>query len=192
MKAMAFVASAAVAASTSQLCAQGWFDPPGKPFMLYTLNSNDGYSASRGVLFNVSEPLVADTYWWTNNMPAEVFLTWELREDGVTVDTAVSETGGGGFTDYFAVGGGYTLMPGHDYELSISHNANAVANYFYDYDPFFFGDPPFAVGVITVFDGTQGHDASNFVMPRMGINVPAPGAGALMGLGLLVASRRRR
>ena len=190
-KFMTLCAFATVAAA-STVNAQGFFDPPSKPFTLYSTFSNDGYSANRGVFFTVSSNLPANSYHWTNDMPANATLQWDLRENGIVVDTQFSNTGGGGLLDYSVGGSGFLMTTGNQYDLALTHNDNGVGNYFYAYDPAAFGDAPFNVGVITVTDGHLGNDGSNFVMPRMGINVPGPASAALLGLGGLVATRRRR
>lgn len=177
--------------------AQGFFDPPGKSFDLYSTDFNDGYNTGyngRGVLFTVDEPIVATTYWWTNQVPIGTQLTWRLFEDGVVVDTQVSVTIDGGLADH-RTPTNFQFQPGKVYDLNIMHEAEAgTANYFYGYDPAFFGDAPFNTGVFRIFDGELGGPGGtdNFVMPRFGIDVPTPGAGALLTLAGLAAARRRR
>jgi hypothetical protein len=195
MRSFTFASVAAIAAATSSVSAQGWFDPPGKSFDLYSLDFNDGYNdgyGGRGVLFTVSEPLRADTYWWTNQVPEGTTLNWRLFENGVVVDELNSSALDSILMDH-RVPTDYILTPGNQYRLNIRHQAEAgTANYFYAYDPAFFGDAPFNVGVVTVTDGEMGGDASNFVMPRMGITaIPAPATAGLLGLAALAARRRR-
>ncbi len=188
MKTLLCVCAFATVAAASTANAQGWFDPPGFPFQHYTSNSNDGYSSNRGDFFSVSANLNANSYHWTNDMPAGVTLTWELRENGVIVHTTTSSTGAGGLLDYSAAGSGYLMTPGNTYDIAVQHTANGVRNFFYNWN----GSPQFPVGVITVIDGHLGNNGSNTVAPRMGINVPGPAAVALLGIGGLVATRRRR
>lgn len=200
MSKFAFASAVLAAASAvTSVNAQGFFDPPGKTFDFYTQDFNDGYNngyGGRGVLFTVSAPLRAETYWWTNQVPQGTQLTWRLFEDGNVVDTRTSNALDGGLYDH-RVTTDYLLTPGHQYDLNIKHEAEiGTRNYFYAYDPNFFGDAPFNVGVIKVSDGELGgpFGGDNFVMPRMGIDaaVPAPGAAALLGLAGLSAARRRR
>jgi hypothetical protein len=187
------------AAAVSAVHAQGFFDPPGKSFDLYSQDFNDGYNegyGGRGVLFTVDEPFRAETYWWTNQVPQGTQLTWRLFEDGIVVDQRTSSALDGGLTDH-RVGTDFVLTPGHQYDLNIKHEAEqGTANYFYAYDPALFGDAPFNVGVIKVSDGELGGPGGtdNFVMPRMGIDsaVPAPASVGLLGLAGLAAARRRR
>lgn len=185
----------AAAAAVSTVNAQGFFDPPGKSFDLYTTDFNDGYNAGyggRGVLFTVDKPLQANTYWWSNQVPAGTQLTWRLFEDGNVVDQQVSFAVDSGLTDHRVVTN-YLLQPGHQYDLNIMEEAEqGTANYFYNYDGAY--DAPFNAGVIRITDGELGgpFGGGNTVMPRMGINVPTPGVAGLLGLAGLASSRRRR
>ena len=113
----------AAASAVSSVNAQGFFDPPGKTFDLYTVDFNDGYNngyGGRGVLFTVDAPFRAETYWWTNQVPQGTELTWRLFEDGNVVDTRTSNALDGGLYDH-RVANDFVLTPGNQYDHNFTH-----------------------------------------------------------------------
>ena len=177
--------------------AQPWeLDPPGKPLINYSNGSNDGYSESRGVVFEALADFAMTSFGHYNNPGNGGVATVELYEDvntngntgGTLVATGSANIAGG--LDWYDIDMSYALTAGKAYEAVIQYDFSAAGNWYYDYDPVYFGDPPFDVGPVHVIDGTMAHGTSNYVMPRHRI-IPEPTSRALLGLGLAFAIRRR-
>jgi len=176
--------------------AQPWIlDPPGKPLKLYSSNSNDGYSASRGVVFTAQSAFTMTSFGYYNNVGNGGLAGVELWEgvnlNGNTGGTMVASGSANvsGPLAWYDVAMNYNLKANTNYEALFRYTYASAENYFYDYDPVLFGDPPFTVGPVKVVDGTQGRNTSNFVMPRFRI-IPEPSSLALVGLATLLLRRR--
>ncbi|UCD75856.1 MAG: hypothetical protein JSV91_02845 [Phycisphaerales bacterium] len=185
------------------VAAQADFLPldPGTDFIHYSSNSNDGYSSYRGVVFVANEAIVitgAGLYTKSTGGLNANFRLWETMYTygdvyaGATLvrDFNAVLQGDLGFHDGHC--DDYTLIPGQSYLLQVGYGEAAEENWFFNFDPDYFGHDPVNIGAVTLIDGTLGGHTSNFVMPFMQLVwVPAPGALALLGLGLLPARRRR-
>jgi hypothetical protein len=192
-----FLVIAAIGVLCVPLALGDWLlDPPGKTLTLYSSNSNDGYSASRGVVFTATSATPIAGIGYYNDVGAGGSATVELWE-GVSLN---GNTGGtlvasgtaniGGPLGWFNIPVAYNLLANTNYEIDITYSFSAAGNYFYAYDPAMFGDPPFTVGPFDVVDGTMGHNTGNFVMPRMDL-VAVPEPAGLLLLGALALLRRR-
>jgi hypothetical protein len=174
---------------------------PGKPLKHYSSNSNDGYSSYRGVVFSADEAfqvLGADLYTKATNTLNATFELWEIATTHGYVLGNANLVGSfnaqlSGDLDFH--GGKFNtpidMMAGQAYLLRVGYSEAADENWFFDFDPDYFGDPPVDIGPVTIIDGTLGGDTSNYVMPFMDLQIPAPGALALLGLAGLVTRRRR-
>lgn len=190
-------------AMTGAASAEVLGDPPNVALQNFSSNSNDGYSSFRGVVFRADQNFTINDVGWWNDMPQGVTLNFELWQAGqfpgqVTnggqlLATASMQTSLAGLVAHQAVlNQPVQASAGTTYLVRVSHNGDGLNNWFYNYDN---SDPNggFAVGRVTVLDGTLGGGTGNTVMPKMEINeIPAPGAAALLALGGIAAGRRRR
>lgn len=173
-------------------------------FQLFTTNSNDGYSSFRGVVFTADAAVdLSGASLWTEANSQTLNATFELwsvtQTSGNVLNGATLErTFNAQLSGDLGFHGGkwdtvFTTTPGQSYLIRAGYQEAANQNWFFSFDPVFFGDTPVDLGDFTVIDGTLGGDTSNFVMPLMGLQVvPAPSGLALLGLGGLMATRRRR
>ena len=175
---------------------------PGTPFTLYTLNTNDGYSGGRGMVFIADEAITVNgAALWTASTGG-LNATFELYETITTVGNVLAgatllrsfNTTLLGSLDFH--GGKFdaiTLQTNQSYLLRVFYSEAADENWFYDFDPVFFGDPPVDIGAVTLIDGTASGDTANFVAPYLQIQLlPGPFTLALLGLAGAMGSRRRR
>ncbi len=179
-----FAIAVALGGITTGVLAEGEnfpLDVDNGAFRLYTTNSNDGYNSARGVVFTVDESFVVNgaSLWTQASSPLNT--TFELYSiettTGDVLSTAVLERsfrasleGDLGFH-----GGKWDeieLRRGQSYLVRVLYEEAADENWFFDFDPVFFGDPPVDLGPVTVIDGTLGGNTSNFVMPLMGLQIP--------------------
>lgn len=175
---------------------------PGTNFMLYSTNSNDGYSSFRGMVFIADEAVAYNGAALFTKSTGGLNATFELYEIFTTVGNVLAganlvRSASGllqGPLDFHGLKfADITLTPGQAYLLRVGYGEAAQENWFYDFDPVVFGDPPVDIGPVTLIDGTLGGNTSNFVAPPLALQiVPAPAALALLGLAGLAGMRRRR
>ncbi len=158
---------------------------PGPPFTLYTLDTNDGYFDGRGMVFTADEAITVNgAALWTADA-AGLSATFDLYEVVTTSGNVLAGatllrsagallSGPIGFhgTKFTPV----TLTPGQDYLVRVSYPDNSDENWFYDFDPVVFGDPPVDIGPVTLIDGEHAGDTSNFVAPYMQLQLVEGGA----------------
>jgi hypothetical protein len=201
MKLKICLAAAAIPFVAVSVQAQNLPLDPGKPLKHYSSNSNDGYSSYRGVVFTADESFqVLGADLWTK-ASGTLNATFELYEIVVTNGnvlqgaTLVDSFNAGLIGDIGFHGGKFDtpidMKAGQDYLLRVGYAEAADENWFFDFDPDLFGDPPVDIGLVTLIDGTLGGNTSTYVMPFMNLQIPAPGALALLGLAGLVGRRRR-
>jgi hypothetical protein len=202
MKLKMCFAAAAVALVAVEAPAQNIPLDPGVELELFSQNSNDGYSVFRGVVFSADESfsiLGADLWTTAGNPLNATFELWQLSstQGDILVGANLLGSFNAALSGDLAFHGGDFAAPidvaaGEDYLIRVGYSEAAAQNWFYAFDPVVFGDPPVDIGAVTIIDGTQGGNTSNFVMPYMNLRVPAPGAFALLGLAGLAWRRRRR
>ena len=171
-------------------------------FMLYSQNTNDGYSSFRGMVFIADEALAYNGAALFTASSNGLNVTFELYEIFTTVGNVlnganlVRSTSGllqGSLGFHGLKFDDITLIPDQAYLLRVGYEEAADENWFYDFDPVVFGDLPVDIGPVTLIDGTLGGDTSNFVAPPLALQiVPAPATLALLGLAGLAGVRRRR
>ena len=179
-------------------------DQPGEnnPLILYSNNTNDGYSSFRGMVFTANEDVLINGAALFTQATNPLGATFELYTvvatngnvlAGATLERQVRAELQGDLGFHGTKFDPFVLIEGDSYLLRVGYSEAADENWFNDFDPNFFGDPPVDLGPVTLIDGTLGGDTSNFVAPFMALQiVPAPGALALLGAAGLVARRRRR
>ncbi len=140
--------------------------------ILFTSNSNDGYSAARGTVFTANANFsVSGASLWTNEINGTpIVATWNLWQttsypgnvNGVLLATAnVTWNVDLGTTFYdVTLPSAVNLVAGARYHIEVRFNEPAEENWFYNYN---IGTNN--VGLVTVEDGTLGGDTSNTVMP---------------------------
>ena len=156
-------------------------DPPDKPLIKKTTDLNDGYTFGRGVIFMADADLTITDVGWHNTMAADTELTFFIYEitkttghvlDGTEtlLSTATMSTIENGLAAHATSIEPTSLQAGSTYLLQVKHDVLGLENWYYDFDPDQFEDPPFTVGQVTVIDGTAAGNANNFVLPRMQFN----------------------
>ncbi len=140
--------------------------------ILYTTNTNDGYSAARGTVFIANSNItVSGAGLWTNAINGTpIVTTWQLWQtsnypgnvNGALLATAnVTWNVDLGTTFYdVSLPSPVNLVAGTRYHIEVQYNESVEENWFYNYD---IGTNN--VGLVTVEDGTLGGDTGNTVMP---------------------------
>lgn len=169
---------------------------------LYTEDSNDAYSGGRGMVFHADESLLingAALYTESSNGLNATFELYEIETtngnvlDGASLVRSSAGVLQGDLGFHGVKFDQISLSAGQDYLIRVLYDEPADENWFFDFDPEFFGDAPVDLDAVTLIDGTAGGDTTNFVAPYMSLQiVPAPGALALLGVAGLAGRRRRR
>jgi hypothetical protein len=173
---------------------------------VFTTNSNDGWSAGRGDVFQMSANTTIDSVGVYQDL-TNVLLSYKILEVTTTVGdllpgstvlrsgSGTATTSGLQFIDFSVAP--LTLLAGHDYEIAFSFAGASNQNFFYNNQ-----NIPFNQASFNFIDGTQADETSNSVMPAIRVNTPdtnvvpepatvvSAGIAGLTGLGL--ALRRRR
>ena len=148
--------------------------------LLFTENSNDGYAAFRGMVFIADEPIVVNGASLFTLSSNGLNATFELREivtivgDVLLGSTVVRSASGllQGPLEYHGLKfAPIALQVGQAYLLRVGYEEPAEENWFYNFDPVFFGDPPVDIGPVTLIDGTQNGNTGNFVAPPLGLQL---------------------
>lgn len=151
---------------------------PGTEFRLFTQNTNDGYASFRGMVFTANENLTLDSLGlYTKKASGALNATFEVWKVVVTrgdVHQGATKIGQGtgqltGALEFhnLDLDAPVALVAGSHYHVRVGYPDAAEENWFYEFDPVFFGDPPVNIGPVTLIDGTLGSDTSNFVAPFM-------------------------
>ncbi|RJP32192.1 MAG: hypothetical protein C4547_14315 [Phycisphaerales bacterium] len=149
---------------------------PGKPIKHYTSNSNDGYSTGRGMVFTAQESfeltglgLYTKAESTPLNATLEVYKIVVTRGNVLAGATLVGKGTGPlrGPLEYHNVDldAAVNIEDGASYLVRFLYPEAAQENWFYDFDPVRFGDPPVDLGLVLLIDGTQGGNTGNFVAP---------------------------
>jgi hypothetical protein len=172
---------------------------PGVALTAFTSNSNDGYSAGRGMWFQANNALTVTGAGFFNGFSDDDSFTMNLwTADNTGSNLHVSNLGS--FTigspapgDHY-VNGSFSssigLSAGSFYYLEVVSGASFDTNYFYNWN-----GPGVNIGDVTVLDGGLGNDLGNTVAPGLQLDieaVPEPASFAVLGLGALALLRRRR
>jgi hypothetical protein len=161
--------------------AQTIFVPPNDPTgMVFTTNSNDGWAASRGIVFQVGTTTTVSSIGLWQNLTA-MTVNYEIDQTtGVSGNVGAGKTilrsGSGTFTTaglqfiVFSIAP-ITLTAGNFYQIRFDFAGLSNQNFFYNN-----GNVSFSQAGFNLIDGTQADDASNSVMPRIEIqaSIPAP------------------
>ena len=196
--ALTLMGASAVSAFATQLPLD-----PGTGAILFTTNSNDGYSGGRGMWFQANSSFNANGAGFFNQFGGNESFTETLysadstgaalhgtvlRSFTVNPATAGTQYDDGLFSS--SVG----ITAGNFYYLEVTSNDAFSGNYFYNWN----GSPTVNLGAVTILDGGAGGDPSalsNTVAPVLRLNVnsvPEPASLGVLGLGALALVRRRR
>lgn len=148
------------------------FVPPNDPTgHVFSTNSNDGWGAGRGVVFQATADGTFSSIGVYQDLPG-VDLSYTLSQTtsatgdistGETVlasGNAISTTNGLEWIDFPI--GPVSYSAGNYYHIEFSFQANSNQNFFYDNN-----DVQFSQDGFDVIDGTQGGNTGNTVMPAI-------------------------
>lgn len=194
---IAFAAAMVVSAQASAVAIE--FVPPNDTTgQVFTTNSNDGWSGSRGIGFQVDSAKTLSSVGLYQDL-TNISLSYgvyeisslsgtftrltTLRSGSATVSTSGLEWIDFGFADL-------TLDVAKNYLIDFSFSGNSNQNFFYNNN-----NIAWAQDGYTGLEGTAGSGFSNFVVAAFRVNattVPEPGTLALLGIGLAGAAVARR
>ena len=171
---------------------------------VFSNNSNDGYNAGRGIVFNTTANTTLSSVGIFQDL-TNVVLNYDVAQVTTTngqVDTGeiilrsgsrTVTTSGLQFIDFsFA---NLLLAAGKNYQIEFTFNGASNQNFFYNND-----NKPWTQGSFALLDGTQAGDATNFVVPAIrvsaeGTSVTPEGSSLAMlvlgGLPLVVGFGRK-
>ena len=193
-----FAAAIAVFCSVAQ--AQIFFVPPNDTTgSVFTTNTNDGWSGSRGVVFQATTTQTITGIGLYQNLTG-ITVNFEVDQTtsasgNVGVGKTILRSGSGTFTtaglQYITVRSPHAqLTAGNFYQVRFDFSGNSNQNFFYDNGNVVFSQPGFAL-----VDGTSGDDTGNSVMPNIellqvnaaSVPVPALSNAMLAALAFLLA-----
>ena len=203
LKAVAAAIALMAGASSASATTIEFVPPNDTSGTVFTNNTNDGWSAGRGIGFNVTSETTINSIGVFQNL-TNVALSYgiyeisastgvfsrtsTLRSGGDTVSTSGLEWIDFGFADLI-------LTPGNNYLLEFAFSAASNQNFFYNNN-----NVAWNQGGFTFLDGTRADSFSNSVVAAFRVNelgalapVPVPAGGVLLftGLGALIVWRRK-
>ena len=161
--------------------AQTVFVPPNDPVgHVFSTNNNDGWAASRGIVFQVTSSQAINSIGLLQDLTG-ITVSYEIDEitsasGNVGPGKSILRSGSAAFTTSglqfitFSITP-LTVQAGHFYQIRFQFSGNSNQNFFYDNN-----DVRFSQAGLTQIDGTEGDDTGNTVMPSIEINASAAGA----------------
>ena len=173
------IAILALCAIASGAHAQITFVPPNDPTgAVLTTNSNDGWSVSRGVVFQATVTQTITSVSLYQDLTA-ITVNYEIDQTtGATGNIGTGKTvlrsGSGTFTTAGLQFITFPIVPlqlvaGNFYQVRFDFAGNSNQNFFYNNNNVVFSEPGFSQ-----IDGTQTDDTGNSVMPRIQLGAGSP------------------
>lgn len=169
----------ALCAIASAAHAQITFIPPNDPTgAVVTTNANDGWSGSRGIVFQATTTQTINSislYQDLTGIPVNFEIDQTTSATGnIGTGKTVLRSGSGTFTTSglqfitfsFAP---LQLIAGNFYQVRFDFTGNSNQNFFYNNNNVVFSQPGFSQ-----IDGTQGDDTSNSLMPNIQLGPVSP------------------